>query len=138
MITDDTTDTNIVKPKHAGGRPPFYNTPEEMQIEIDHYFEDADRRKAPYTVPGLSYWLGYATRMELSIIAREKPLFANTVSRARQRIEMQRMELMVSGLTSNTRGMQFDLVNNHGYSNESTIRLEGQVEIHEVEVRLEG
>ena len=36
------------------GRPPKYTSPQEMPVAIEAYFEECDKAKRPYTVPGLA------------------------------------------------------------------------------------
>ena len=94
--------------KSRAGRPPLYNTPEELRKAVDLYFDRCegepaidengtpvtDRRgvvkmvgAVPPTLSGLSYSLGYADRR---IFTRQKyrgAEFANVVMYARLRVE---------------------------------------------------
>lgn len=44
--------------KHAGGRPPLFNTPEELQQRIDEYKEYLETNGRPPTIAGLAYYTG--------------------------------------------------------------------------------
>ena len=51
------------KPKHPGGRPRKYDTPEQMQVAIDAYFDEPKL----HTVCGLALHLGFAQRKSLHV-----------------------------------------------------------------------
>jgi len=79
------------KPKHEKpkyhckvGRPRMYETPEEMQIEIDAYFNQIDESNPP-TLTGLALFLGYMDRHSL-YEGEKRPEFSNTIKRARARL----------------------------------------------------
>jgi hypothetical protein len=74
------------KPKYhcKVGRPRMYETPEEMQIEIDKYFEQIDEANPP-TLTGLALFLGYMDRHSL-YEGEKRPEFSNTIKRARARL----------------------------------------------------
>tara|TARA_Y100000593_G_C4172856_1_gene267941 strand:+ start:218 stop:613 length:396 start_codon:yes stop_codon:yes gene_type:complete len=67
------------------GRPPKYETPEEMQVIIDDYF-DSRTKEDPCTVSGLSYHLGFEDRESFSDYGK-KDEFARTVKKAKLLIE---------------------------------------------------
>uniref|UniRef100_A0A6M3IYP4 Putative terminase small subunit n=1 Tax=viral metagenome TaxID=1070528 RepID=A0A6M3IYP4_9ZZZZ len=92
------------------GRPPFYNSPEELQIKIDEYFktgctiEDVHIKgtdlviqvKRP-TISGLSLYAGFCDRR--SFYAYEvKSEFSHTIKKARAKIEQHYEELLQKGL----------------------------------------
>lgn len=119
------------------GRPPLFDSPEEMQAKIDSYFTACDegtlqevydqkrktvvsiKQRIPYTVPGLAYHLGFATRKGLFDYER-KEKFRNTVTRAKLRIERQRNEKAISG-EQDPRFAQFDLKNNFDWQDKQEI-----------------
>ena len=118
-----------VKPKHAGGRPPLFSTPEEMQTEIDAYYEscivdkvteviDKDGKctmstvryqDRPYTVEGLTWFLGFSSRKSL-LYYEEKPEFSDTIKRAKLKVKMSVVEGLLTG--KNAAGNIFWLKNN--------------------------
>lgn len=107
---------NIVERKEKpglGGRPPYYSSPEEMQEVIDKYFDDADAKKWPYTIPDLALALGFTSRTSLLNYAG-KPEFVDTIKRAKLRIEGQRARQLVQG-SGIVAGQIFDLKNNFGW-----------------------
>lgn len=69
------------KPKHAGGRPPKWATPEELQKAVDAYFDDPHPVK---TVMGLCIAMDCG-RHTLFDYGR-KDEFAHIVTRAKRRI----------------------------------------------------
>lgn len=83
--------------KHAGGRPPIFKTPEELQNKINEYFKNPDYRQVAtktgevvdipvYTICGLAYRLGFESRQ--SIYDYEKHgKFSYIIKRARLFIE---------------------------------------------------
>jgi len=121
------------------GRPPMYDDPELMQTGIDEYFEKCDvgeeievysqkkkevikyTRKTPYTVPGLAYYLGFASRNALLDYAK-KAEFQGTITRAKLKIELQRNEQALGGAVD-SKFSQFDLKNNFGWRDQQDINL---------------
>jgi hypothetical protein len=72
--------------KHPGGRPLKYETPEELQIAIEEYFNQEVIDEKPLTITGLALFLGFESRQ--SIYDYEKQgKFSYTIKRARLRIE---------------------------------------------------
>ncbi|MFH2075577.1 MAG: terminase small subunit [Pseudomonadota bacterium] len=117
------------KTKHAGGRPPLFSTPEEMQTEIDAYYESCivdkiteaiDRdgkctmstvryQDKPYTIEGLTWSLGFSSRKSL-LYYEEKPEFSDTIKRAKLKVKMSVVEGLLTG--KNAAGNIFWLKNN--------------------------
>ena len=52
--------------KHPGGRPPKYETVEELEKIIYEYFDECKKEKRPYTMSGLAYALGVDRRTLLN------------------------------------------------------------------------
>ena len=99
------------------GAKPKYTDVELFAQKCDEYFEDCDRREAPYTIPGLAYFLGFADRHSvLNYIG--KPEFLATLKAARSRIERQRVENLILG-NGSTPGQIFDLKNNFDYTDKT-------------------
>ena len=93
----------------AGGRPPKYNTPEEMQAAIDAYF---DEEEIP-TVTGLALALGFDSRNALLYYESDKPEFLGTIKKAKLRIEAHLERQLYRG--SSVTGLIFNLKNNFGW-----------------------
>lgn len=67
------------------GRPPKWETPEQLQKEIDKYFEDCKKNNEPLTITGLA--LALDTYRDVLMDYQNKDEFSNTVKRAKQIIE---------------------------------------------------
>jgi hypothetical protein len=102
------------------GHPPTYNSPDEMAPLIDAYFDECDRIGEPYTVVDLALAVGFSSRQTLLDYAA-KPEFADTIKRAKSRIEGQRCRDLVRVDTRNSNGIKFDLTNNFGYTERQEI-----------------
>lgn len=136
------------------GRPPKYNSPEEMQRIIDLYFlacrvhqtEDAgllagleaedlwtinDIEDVVPTVSGLAYTLGMSTEALRNY--EEKDDFLATVKRAKQRVEMS-LEQRLAG--SAVTGAIFNLKNNFGWKDktETDVTSDGKAIINEFHI----
>jgi len=83
---------------NEGGRPPFYDDPDELQKKVDEYFNNCpDKKKIVvgdgtleipiYTISGLAYYLGFESRQSFYDY-EEKVEFTYNIKRARLRIEM--------------------------------------------------
>ena len=116
--------------KNPGGRKPFYNSPEEMQVKIDEYFrlcegeplldKDGtpirnkygkiirDGRKPP-TITGLALALGFNSRQAL-LNYEAKDAFHDTVARAKSRVEQYTEERLFD--KDGNAGAKFSLMNN--------------------------
>ncbi len=110
----------------VGGAPRAYQTPEEMQPVINNYFAECDAAGRPYTIPGLAYHLGFSSRQTVWDYGKRKE-FADTINRARLAVENQRAEMLVDPARKNTNGVQFDLVNNFGYTNKKDVAVTGEL-----------
>ncbi len=94
------------------GRPPKYDTPQEMQEAIDAYF-DGLNGDLP-TVTGLAYALGFETREGLLYYEHEKPDFISTVKRAKLRIQVA-LDSELVRRNGTVTGLIFNLKNNFGW-----------------------
>ena len=89
----------------------------DMAIRVNSYFEECDKRKRSYTVPGLAYAIGFITRKQLIAFVSEKheTLPGYIVARALMRIEEQRNVEILSGNGMMT-GHKIDLATNFDWS----------------------
>lgn len=127
------TDDKKVIEQNIAGRPPMYETPEEMQIIIDEYFNKCDGEilldsngdpmlnkynepifynKKAYTVTGLALALGFTSRQAL-INYQHKDRFVDTVTRAKMRCQEYAENRLYDKEGSN--GAKFSLSNNFGW-----------------------
>ena len=120
--------------KHPGGRPPLYETAEEVQLIIDKYFNkcfveklDEDGNKLmdrngdpvyiqhkPFTMSGLAFELGMTRQTLLDYSKKDE--FSYTIMRARQIVEIFTEEGLFRKETVN--GSKFSLINNFDRWNE--------------------
>lgn len=66
---------------NEGGRPPIYETPEQLVSAIQAYFDEKVESKGIITVTGLAYSLGFASRQSLHDY-KEKDEFSYIIKRA--------------------------------------------------------
>lgn len=116
--------------KKPAGRPPKFDSPEQMQVLIDKYFEDCKGHilygddgapvldkygnavivdAHPPTVTGLALALGFTSRLAL-LNYQAKASFVNTVTRAKSRVEQYAEERLFDKDGAN--GAKFSLANN--------------------------
>jgi hypothetical protein len=82
---------------HPGGRPPIFETPEQMEAAIEDYFNpianagdpvnEKREPRAKVTIAGLAYHLGFESRQSFYDY-EEKPEFSYIIKKARLRVEM--------------------------------------------------
>ena len=117
---------------------PFYTDPDVMQSKIDEYYIDCDDREVPYTVPGLAYWLGFASRQALWDYANRtkfesepvRHLFNDIIKKAKLKMEAQCIEEIRSGKKPAIPGI-FNLKCNHGYIETQRIELDGSLSVEQ-------
>lgn len=140
--------------KRPVGRPPAFESAEEMQKLIDAYFEECDGKiltdeegnpmrnkegrviredRRPYTITGLALALGFNSRTSL-LNYEGKEEFMNTIMRAKSRVERYAEERLYDKNGSN--GAKFSLANNFkGWSEKQQI--EGSLNTkQEINIRL--
>lgn len=88
---------NTDKKQHKrNGRPPKYETPEDMQKAIDDFFNDREKAGRKPTVAGLTLALGFNSRQ--SILNYEgTPRFLDVIKKARMRLQDEVEERLLSG-----------------------------------------
>lgn len=106
------------KTKHAGGRPPHYSTPEELQIVIDEYFDKfsgltimrdstgvavLDKQGKPIleikppTLSGLAYHVGFLSRNSIYDYIQRDDEFSCIFKKAKLRIVDFAEQMLYSG-----------------------------------------
>lgn len=124
---------------HAGGRPKKFKNPEEMQVEIDKYFESCFTDKPiidkngdvvgvervqvrPYTITGLCIALD--TNRETLINYQSDPnneQFFDTIMRAKMKCHNYAEELAMT--SRNPTGVIFNLKNNYGWKDKQEVEV---------------
>lgn len=129
--------------KNKGGRPPMYNTAEEIQEKIDAYFEECKGRMLeddegnvmtdkygqpivvdarPLTITGLALALGFNSRQAL-LNYQAKEEFHDTILRAKAKVECYAEERLFDKDGAN--GAKFSLANNfEGWKEKQQIEAE--------------
>lgn len=110
-----------------GGRPLKYKSVEDMQRDIDKYFEECDEKGKPYTVSGLAYALNTTRRTLLDY--QEKDEFSHTIKKAKTKIELFNEELLYSK-EAPTVGVIFNLKNNYGWKDKQEIEADVKSEVN--------
>ena len=114
--------------KNPGGRPPAFETPEELQVMVDSYFEslkiyngEGDHIETkPALVTGIALHLGFCTRQSFYDYEK-KPLFTYTIKVARLRVESSYEGQLFGKCTA---GAIFGLKNVGGWSDKQDISTE--------------
>ena len=114
---------------NKGGRPPKWNTPEELQADIDKYFEDCKESKEPLTITGLA--LALDTTRETLMDYQNNDVFSYTVKKAKLRIE----NAYEKRLIANGRAGDIFALKNFGWKDKQEI--EADVGVREIRVELE-
>lgn len=99
------------------GRPPIFETPDELEAATDAYFDKCDKEKRPYTVTGLALALGFSSRQSLDETAKREG-FLDSVKRAKLRVECAYEESLLK--VRNPSGCVFAL-KNFGWKDEQKI-----------------
>lgn len=72
---------------NLGGRPPYYDTPEELTEAAGKYFAWCINERRPFTVTGLALFLGFSSVQSLDDTSK-RPGFSEPVKRAKLVVEM--------------------------------------------------
>lgn len=136
----------MAKDKSKAGRKLIFQTPEDLQTAIDAYFKRCDETvimrkhvtgsgvtpvevKTPYSMAGLAYALDIDRQTLLNYEHRDA--FFGIVTRARRKVERQRVEQGLSGCYD-TRIAALDLASNHGYTTKQEIKGSGTLKVEVV------
>lgn len=112
------------------GRPPKYESAEQLQEAIDAYFAND---QCDYTITGLVLSLGFCNRATFYDLEK-MPEFSNTIKTARTRIENSyERELRNKAFA----GAIFAL-KNFGWTDKQTIEHEGGISLKPVIINVEG
>jgi len=116
------------KPKHAGGRPLKFKTPEDMQEAINAYYAECKDDDIPLTISGLAYSLDLTTESLRNYADRDE--FFATVRKAKQKVESSIEAGSLKGY--NATGAIFNLKNNFAgwkdkTENDSNVRHSGEI-----------
>jgi hypothetical protein len=107
-----TTATVDAPSRPRTGRPPIFETPEQMQEAIDAYHADCIQRQVPLTMSGLAIALGMSRQALIQYEGRDG--FSDTVKQARAKVERQLEEGLLTR-EKQVAGHIFNLKNNFGW-----------------------
>jgi len=98
------------------GRPPKFESVEQLESLIESYFINCDQEKRPYTITGLALWLG--TTRETLLDYKEKPEFSDSIKAAKSRCENWVEEGALMNRVNATSAI-FNLKNNYGWKDKT-------------------
>lgn len=104
----------------AGGRPRLYTSNEQMEKDIDNYFDTCDKEQRPYTMSGLALALHMDRKSLINYSNREE--FFHTIKNARQKVEQQLEEHLYR--IGNNSGIIFNLKNNFSWKDTVEVKTE--------------
>ena len=91
------------------GRPRVFKSVEEVEEKINAYFNYCEEKEKPYTMSGLSYYLGISRQTLVNYSNQDQ--FFDTIKKARDRVQMQLEENALSNKANPTFTI-FNLKNN--------------------------
>lgn len=101
-------------------RPKIYTSVEEMEKDIEKYFQECDEKEKPYTMSGLAYSLDMDRRSLLNYSKDE--MFFPTIKKAREKVEQQLEENALMG-NANATFTIFNLKNNFGWQDKTEVEV---------------
>lgn len=130
------------------GKPKTWETPEDLQRDIDAYFKECDSHTKPfitkqgleiqvssplpYTIEGLCEYLDCDRKTLINYENREGyEEFFHTIKKAKNKIQRDKVEKGLMG-ESNSAVTIFDLKNNHGYKDKQEQELSGGIEVSKI------
>jgi len=137
---------NLFSIGNNGGRPPRFETPEELTQKIAEYLEWEDQAKRPdsysgagkgiYTLSGCALFLGFASKSSMDDQAKRDAEFSNVIERFKTFMVHWNEQKLYWGGTF--QGSNFWLKNFGGYSDESTVNQNTTITELKVEVNNES
>lgn len=106
------------------GQPPFFDNADDLQKEVDAYFDNLKDLSQPATITSLAFYLGFASRQSLYDYEKNDE-FSYTIKRARLRIEIEYETKLHS---KNPTGAIFAL-KNFGWTDRQEIEQSGSINL---------
>jgi hypothetical protein len=110
------------------GAPRIYTEVDDMQKHMENYFAWADYKGFPYTMPDMALFLGFSSVQSLWEYIAYSDAFSEAIKKAKLVIEAQRTRALIQCRTSPV-GIIFDLKNNFGWKDVSTVEHSGTVQL---------
>ena len=116
------------------GKPLKFNSPEEMKIKINEYFDECEKEKQPLTITGLALALDTTRRTLLDyekevdnivkqgMTDEERKEYSHTIKKAKEIIHNFAEAYLYSG--KNVAGAIFNLKNNYGWVDRKEIEVD--------------
>ena len=108
----------MTEEENQGGRPLKYETAEQLQKKIDAYFAWCEVNEKPRSLSGLADELGISRRTLINYSKKDE--FFHTIKRAKQKVERDSEERLISG-KGNATGIIFSLKNNFDWEDSSKV-----------------
>lgn len=118
----------LIKTRELGGRPPCFETPEELMAKVVRYFENVEAIHGRYGIPtkaGLLAELGCSRDSYNEY--KKKPEFSDTIKRAEKAIEMAWIERLAAPVQAT--GAIFYLKNAFAYKDQIHNKNEDAIKI---------
>lgn len=109
---------------NKGGRPAFFDTPEELQKMCEGYYKHCEKNEKPVTITGLALFLGFESRQSFYDYEKREQ-FSYVIKRNRLRVESE-YECRLS--THNPTGAIFAL-KNMGWRDRHELEQSGEINI---------
>ncbi len=114
------------------GRPRVIDSPTQMMVLINEYFEICDCKGVPYTIAGMGVYLGFSGNEEFMRYLEYQEYY-QTIKTAKYIIESQRSQALIQCKTSPV-GMIFDLKNNFGWKDVTEVKHTGSLQLSSAEI----
>jgi hypothetical protein len=72
---------------NSGGRPAYYDTPEQLAEQVNEFFKTCDDNKTKATVTGLALFLGFSSRSSLDAYEEKGEEFKYIIKRSKLAVE---------------------------------------------------
>ena len=107
------------------GRPPKYDTPEQMIAIAEKYFEECKEEREPLTVTGLAISLGMTRKMLINY--EIKPEFRNAIKQLKSLVENSIEHKLLTD--SSVAGKIFNLKNNFDWKDTQVVEHKGELDL---------
>lgn len=72
---------------NAGGRPPVFESPQELEKAVIRYFERCEEKTIKATITGMTLFLGFSSRSSLDDYEKRSDEFSYIIKRAKLAVE---------------------------------------------------
>jgi len=105
------------------GRPPKFESVEQLESLIESYFENCKQENKPYTITGLALWLDTSREVLLDYQENKGDEFSYTIKRAKLKCENWVEEGALMNKVNPTSAI-FNLKNNYGWKDKTEQELD--------------